>query len=362
MTAILAALLLASPEAAAQQDKCKGTRSWFAGKCRYPDEIKRLTRRKRTGKLVVEATTEGARVKISGPGAFSLTRVLPVTVARAPRGSYHITVNRTGFHTETRTEIVRAGKTTLVTVALVRSTGKANIRWVAIHGGSYMMGSTSGDKDERPVHAVTVKTFSMMKTEVTVAHFRACVVAGVCTKPDSGGDCSWGQTGRDNHPVNCVSWDQSRAFCRWVSGRLPSEAQWEYAARSLGRAWTFPWGNEKADCVRSVMGHTRKCTAADPCGCGKNRTWSVCSRVAGNTTQGLCDMAGNVWEWTEDCHHKNYIGAPSDGSAWTKNCVDTKRMFRGGGWSLNVGDGRAASRNWDKPKGKYRNLGLRCIK
>ncbi|HQC44850.1 MAG TPA: formylglycine-generating enzyme family protein, partial [Myxococcota bacterium] len=145
----------------------------------------------------------------------------------------------------------------------------------------------------RPVHRVTVPTFEMSKTQVTVDQYIACVNVGACTEPDTEDYCNWIKSDRGSHPVNCVSWNQAQAFARWAGGRLPSEAEWEYAARSGGRDWKYPWGDEEATCERAVISEGGN-------GCGRGSTWPVCSKPSGNTTHGLCDMAGNVWEWVQD--------------------------------------------------------------
>ena len=239
---------------------------------------------------------------------------------------------------------------------------KASIRWVAIPGGRFMMGFRSRSANGKPAHRVTVRPFSMMKTEVTVRQYRACVEAGACTKPDTVNGCNWGGFGMENNPVNCVYWNQARAFCRWVGGRLPSEAEWEYAARSGGRARQYPWGNNTAICSRVVMGHARTCMASDPCGCRKNRSWPVCSKTTGNTSQGLCDMAGNLWEWVEDCWQSNYRRAPTDGSAWRRNCESSPRVVRGGGWDSPAGSLRTTYRHHYFPSLRDNHLGLRCAR
>ncbi|MBI5244538.1 MAG: SUMF1/EgtB/PvdO family nonheme iron enzyme [Elusimicrobia bacterium] len=92
----------------------------------------------------------------------------------------------------------------------------------------------------------------MAKTEVTVAQYKACVDTGACAAPDTGGSCNWGVSGRESHPVNCVDWNQAKAFSEWADGRLPSEAEWEYAARSAGKDRKYPWGDEQATCARAV--------------------------------------------------------------------------------------------------------------
>ena len=119
------------------------------------------------------------------------------------------------------------------------------IEWIRIDGGSFEMGSNNHSR-EQPIHTVNVPSFEIMKTEVTVAQYQACVDAGECTEPDTGGyegHCNWGRSGRENYPINCVDWLQARAFSKWVGGDLPSEAQWEYAARSQGQNIIYPWGN-----------------------------------------------------------------------------------------------------------------------
>ncbi len=138
------------------------------------------------------------------------------------------------------------------------------------------------------------------------------------------------------------------------SSRLPSEAEWEYAARSGGRDWKYPWGDETATCARAVMDDGGY-------GCGRGSTWPICGKPSGNTTHGLCDMAGNVWEWVQDWYHDSYNGAPTDGSALESPTV-SKRVIRGGSWNRDAGGVRAANRNGVDPGNRYGNLGFRLAK
>ncbi len=199
--------------------------------------------------------------------------------------------------------------------------GKAGIRWVRIPGGSFMMGSDL-DAASRPRHQVRVRSFEMAQALVTNRQYRECVSAGVCTPADDSGPWFAG----DDHPVVGVDWEQARTFSRWVGGRLPTEAEWEYAARGGGRDQRFPWGEKEATCENLVF---------DNCG---EPTAPVCSRPAGNTRHGLCDMAGNVWEWVQDCYHDTYEGAPADGSAWEAGPPNEMwdRVMRGGSWTLEI--------------------------
>jgi formylglycine-generating enzyme required for sulfatase activity len=226
--------------------------------------------------------------------------------------------------------------------------------WCLIPGGSSNMGSNDGDDDEKPVHRVTVRTFEMTKTQVTVEQYKACVDAGACTAPDTGDYCNWGQSDRGKHPINCVDWHQAQAYAKWAGGRLPTEAEWEYAARSGGRDWKYPWGNENATCERAVM-------YDGDLGCGRESTWPVCSKPRGNTTHGLCDMAGNVWEWVQDWYHDSYKGAPTDGSAWEKP-TGSSRVDRGGSWGNGAGSVRAAIRNHASPGYRHDTLGFRLAR
>jgi len=151
----------------------------------------------------------------------------------------------------------------------------------------------------------------LTRTEVTVAQYRACVEAGKCSAPkaaDADNKCNWGAPDRGNHPVNCVGYDQAAAFCGWVGGRLPTEAEW-YAEATYGDTRQFPWGDERPTCDLAVM--------EDKKGCGRDSTWPVCSKPKGHSVSGLCDMSGNVFEWL--------VSSDKD-----------TRVFRGGSWTMRL--------------------------
>ena len=229
--------------------------------------------------------------------------------------------------------------------------------WVRIEGGSFEMGSNTGRPHEKPVHTVQVPSFSISKTEVTVAQYRACVEAGACKTPKTDSWCNWGKDDRDTHPVNCVIWHDAKAFAKWTGAHLPTEAEWEYAARSGGKKQAYPWGNEEATCDRAVIDDDGYDKGRDG-GCGRDSTWPVCSKPKGNTAQGVCDMAGNVWEWVEDGYQRSYKDAPTDGSAHPSG---TLRVLRGGGCVSPAGFARSAYRSGHGPWDRSRSIGFRLV-
>lgn len=215
------------------------------------------------------------------------------------------------------------------------------IDWVLIPGGTFLMGSDEYPQ-ERPVHKVAVKTFELGRTEVTNRQYQACVKAGACAPLDM--NCLSPAFRGPDQPAVCVPWAQARAFAEWAGGRLPSEAEWEYAARGAGGTGRYAWGDAPPTCRRAVFGEN-----PDKPGCGRGSTWPVCSKPRGNTKQGLCDMGGNVWEWTEDRYHDTYDGAPSDGSAWLEKSTSSFRSDRGGQWDGAAHNLRVFNRDSEDP-------------
>ena len=224
---------------------------------------------------------------------------------------------------------------------------------VVIPEGRFRMGCVSGkncDDDEKPVHEVRVASFELAKYEVTFEEYdRFTVVTGRKSPKDEG----WG---RGRRPVINVSWEDAVAYTEWLSAqtgeryRLPSEAEWEYAARA-GSTTKYSWGNE--------IGHNR----ANCDGCGSQWDYEKTAPVGlfGPNALGLHDMHGNLWEWVQDCWNDSYRGAPADGSAWTSgNCE--RRVLRGGSWGDEPGVLRAAYRNRITTGYRYGNYGFRVAR
>ena len=215
----------------------------------------------------------------------------------------------------------------------------------------------------RPIR-VTVPAFRLGKYEVTFAQWDACVADGGCNgySPHDGPymydevgrvvgvEDSWG---RGNRPVINVSWDDAQSFIRWLNGktggnyRLPSEAEWEYAARA-GSTTEYSWGDDigsnRANCHNIYCGDSWDYTA--PVGSFPANPW------------GLHDMHGNIWEWVQDCWHNSYEGAPADGSAWTSGDC-SRRVIRGGAWDHDAGDLRSANRSRYVRTDRDGNIGFR---
>ncbi len=184
-----------------------------------------------------------------------------------------------------------------------------------------------------------VQAFSIDAAEVTVDSYAACVSAGKCSKPDDDGRCNWGKGDRGNHPVNCVDWDQAKAFCGWAQKRLPTEHEWQRAAQGA-RGLTYPWGEEAPS--------NQLCWDGEGSPVGKGNRQSTCAVrnfPAGGTAQGVHDLSGNVSEWTASC--------------FDEKC--SARVYRGGSWiNGNPWRVRAAERDWNVPSTRFNFLGFRC--
>ena len=215
---------------------------------------------------------------------------------------------------------------------------------VAVPSGEFDMGSTA-KPSEQPVHRVSVrKPFAIGRREVTFDEWDKCVAADVCkySPPDQG----WG---RGDRPVMNVSWDDAKAFIAWLSKttgksyRLPTEAEWEYAARA-GSTTSYWWGND-------VGSGNAQC--AD-CG-GKDSGKTAPAGAFPANAFGLYDMGGNVAEWVEDCWNPSYRGAPADGTAWTSGDCSL-RVLRGGSFADRATALRTSSRfRYDEDVRYYAN-------
>ena len=229
---------------------------------------------------------------------------------------------------------------------------------VFIRGGSFLMGSPEDEQGryddyEGPQRWVKVPDFYMARYPVTHGEYKRFAEA----MGDSI-DYEWHDPGfkqDDDHPMVNVSWDDAQSYIEWLNRetglvhRLPSEAEWEYACRA-GTSTRFWWGDDlsgKIALVCANFGHNNKGTTA--VGSFKPNPW------------GLYDMSGNVWEWTQDCWHNSYEGAPSDGSAWLAG-DRSERVLRGGSWNFDPDYLRSADRNGNTTVNRYFNSGFRLAR
>lgn len=257
---------------------------------------------------------------------------------------------------------------------------------VVVPPGTLRMGSSEGQGDERPVHNVRVGIFAMGRYEVTRGEYSSFVTAtdhasAGCDVLDGRGEnlnrdsrASWRNPGfaqADDHPVACVGWEDAVAYARWLSARtgeryrLPSEAEWEYAARAetvSGRYWDG-----------GSMGQCGNANGGDRTLLQRRRSWTPpvanCTDGVVNTAQvgayapnafRLHDMMGNVWEWVADCWHDDYQGAPADGSAWGGGDCG-RRVLRGGAWDTTPRGLRSANR-YTSGKGANNTAGFRVVR
>ena len=206
------------------------------------------------------------------------------------------------------------------------------LQWMRIATGDFSMGQSDGDPSEAPAHVVYAPHYEILRTEVTVSQYLACVEDGACENITADAPCASEDyqaivaEDPENFPMNCVSWPQAVAFCEWVGARLPTEAEWENVASSGMKERGNPWGDEPADCDLAVI------DGGGGAGCGIGHPLPVCSREAGNSASGLCDLIGNVQEWTEDDVHQDYVGAPNKSIAWIESPRTEGRIVRGGAY------------------------------
>jgi formylglycine-generating enzyme required for sulfatase activity len=251
-----------------------------------------------------------------------------------------------------------------------------------IPAGNFRMGSPRGEgnSDEHPRHQVYVDAFYMDKYEVSVGHYKECVDAGKCSAPMTGVGCNWGNPERgENYPVNCVDWNQADSYCRWAGKRLPTEAEWEKAARG-GAETRYSFGNDES--VYGDYAWDRENSG------GKDHPmWFIAGRYLhlkkyvnnyGGLSHpvgqkkpnqfGLYDMYGNVWEWVHDWYDENYYEnspqknpqGPAIGSQHrftAPGWMGRRRVIRGGSWYHRAG----SSRRWSfRTSMWYDIIGFRC--
>jgi len=223
---------------------------------------------------------------------------------------------------------------------------------VAIPAGTFQMGSDTGAADEKPVHRVRGGAFLMDRFEVTNSRYAECVAAGVCVPPSLAGSKTrpkyFGEATYAAYPVIFVSWIEADTFCRFAGGRLPTEAEWERAARGTDKPRVFPWGDEAPTCDKANFS-----------GCVGD-TDEVGKHPAGASPYGVQDMAGNVWEWTADWYGADYYGG-SESVDPRGPQTGTLKVMRGGCWVSGASSLRSTCRKPEVPSLWAPNVGFRCV-
>ncbi len=233
--------------------------------------------------------------------------------------------------------------------------------WGYLPAGTYFMGSSNYNAQytepaEQPPHIVAVNAFWMQRTEVSNASYAACVADSACTPPTSSASATqanyYGNDAFADYPVLFVTHDQAQDYCQWVDGRLPTEAEWEYAARFPTRDTSYYiWGVNPAQADASLANF------------GKNSgdTTPVNALLNGANEAGLFNMHGNVWEWTADWFDENYYAVSPENNP-TGPTGGSEKAARGGSWSTNLEYISLTNRFNRDPNQGYDNVGFRCVR
>lgn len=239
---------------------------------------------------------------------------------------------------------------------------------IAIPAGPFWMGCDAQHDpacrpEELPYHEVTLDAFEIDRCEVDAASYAACVDAGACPFNEVEGlaNCSHIAGGQGDLPVNCVTWSAAADYCAWAGKRLPTEAQWEKAARGTDER-IYPWGDDAPGCELAVMNEEGLA------GCDEGRASPAGSRPAGASPYGLFDMAGNVAEWVADDYAADYYAeSPAQNPTGPQPVAAAAKVTRGGGWTSELASGalRSAARGalpQDSPASASESVGFRCVR
>lgn len=272
---------------------------------------------------------------------------IPVTASATAAATDTATLEPTSTPTLTGTEVIEATLTTLPDYLL----DDKRVPMAYIPEGVFPMGNDRGSADEQPIHPVYLDAFYIDKFEVTNGFYKACVQAKKCQPVRNKGSAirSYYYDNREfeTYPVIFVDWNMAQAYCKWRGARLPTEAEWEKAARG-GTNVTYPWGD------------TPDCNLANYGNC-LGDTSSVTIYDLGQSRYGNYQMAGNVWEWVSDWYSAvYYLSSPRENPQGPD--TGKQKVLRGGSWKDDYAEMRSVNRRAQNPASYSNTIGFRCAK
>jgi formylglycine-generating enzyme required for sulfatase activity len=309
--------------------------------------------------ILLQACVPAVRFPIMTPEHPTITLIIEITRTLTPTNTPELTTSPTMAEAHMPT----------VSGLPVEITDEKGVKMRLVSAGEFTMGSNADNSltecqkyfngcerwqfaDEDPPHTVMINDYYMDVYEVTNLQYASCVDSGKCTSPYSTGSYTRSNYFRNsaymNFPVTSVNWNQAKTFCDWRGARLPTEAEWEKAARGIdGR--TYPWGNAAPS--SSLANYISNDSSND--------TTEVGSYENGKSPYGMYDMAGNVWEWVADWYDSNYYQTLPAENPQGPSSGDY-RVLRGGSWDYNLLNLRSSIRNWNLPSYWLDDIGFRC--
>ncbi len=231
-------------------------------------------------------------------------------------------------------------------------TDAKNVSMVLVPAGKFLMGSDEFEDSEKPSHTVDMPAYYIDKYEATNKFYKDCVDAGWCIPPVKSSSATrpsyFGNPEFSDYPVGYINWNMAKSYCEWRGVRLPTEAEWEKAARGSGGS-VYPWGN------------ALNCDYANYQGCNKDTT-KMGSYESGKSPYGVYDMAGNVWEWVNDWYDAKYYLTLEENIFNPQGPTEGDfRVLHGGAWYyINGPNVRSSLRGWESPDVWDLLFGVRC--
>ena len=318
------------------------------------------------GTIEVRSEPEGAEVYLDGEDTGKKTNC---TINVAP-GNHTIKLKKEGYFDYEKEITVESGKQVEISISL-----PIPIQWVHVPAGWFTMGSDDSDSDadgdEKPQHQVYLDGYYISKYEVTNAQYckflnehgndyngYECIDLDVYSEIYYSNGSYYVKSGYENYPVRYVTWYGAKAFCEYYGWRLPTEAEWEKAARGTDKR-KYPWGNHDPYYNGKYYANY---DPGDDDADGYEYTAPVGSYPQGVSPYGCYDMAGNVWEWCNDWYDYDYYSNSPDHNPQGPSS-GYYRVCRGGGWfNCNARYIRCASRDYDTPSGRFQSVGFRPVK